>query len=333
MKRIDCGTVAALAVSLGLAWPGAAARAEGDSHGSWMARHKELMRNLAVNQVALLGSHDAVSHSIHEGAKPAKGYLTHTGHHLSRHASAADLLSARCQSASIGEQLRHGVRYLDLRIAHQDHEYWGMHMWLSTTPCFGERGFLGEIKSFLADHPDEVVLLLAQHLYSEHGPMTPEEADAFYRKAEKDLEPLLIPRDDFSRLTFGEIWRGRGRIILIAGAELSTDALLAAHPNLWNGRDLDSQWMDQPSPVKLMAELDRVIAEWRDGKSARKLRHLQAMTTCGHKIESAATTAALLREKLAADWKTAPISVVQVDDSVHSDLMQILIDRLRQGGN
>jgi hypothetical protein len=177
-----------------------------------------------------------------------------------------------CQSASIKAQLEYGVRHLDLRIAHQDGQYWGTHMWLST-PAFGPRGVFTQIKAFLREHPDEIIILIGEHLYSERAPMTPPEAVAFYRKVEDEFGSLLVECGDFSQTTFGDIWAGSGRVILIAGVETGwgspppghehkrghskkpphagpatkpasvvSSAEIADDPCLWCGHKVDSKW-------------------------------------------------------------------------------------------
>ncbi len=287
----------------------------------WMSRHKNELKDLPLNRVTLLGSHDAASKDVRQGSPPATGYLTHNNKHLHRHATARDVDAARCQSVSIAGQLTSGVRYLDLRVAHQDGAYFGMHMWLST-PFFGPDSVMAQIKAFTAAHPDEVLILYFQHLYSSDGPMTEAQSAALFGLVERELPGLLIPKNDFSRLTYGEIWRGRGRIILMSG-------MAASLPFVWSDQALDSTWFDQQRPQTLVAALDAVVASWRAGDDAAKLRHLQAMTTTGEKLAAARVTNALIREKLAGDWRDAPISVVQVDDAAFSGIMPLLLQRLQ----
>jgi hypothetical protein len=256
--------------------------------------------------------------------------------------------------------LEYGVRHLDLRIAWQDGEYWGTHMFIST-PAFGPGGVFTQIKDFLKEHPDEVVIMIAEHLYSQRAPMTSGEAVEFYRKAEREFGDLLVECGDFSETTYGDIWAGSGRIILIAGVESgwgtpppqhkhkhkhghpkkpsdgtpatrpdsgSSSTDIADDPYLWCGYEVDSKWMDVQDPDVLISDLDGVIAKWRNGASREKLRRLQAMTTTGHKLGTAKVTNAKVRERLQSGWKDASISVVQVDDAVHSGLMPILIEKL-----
>ena len=337
----------------------AATSALAADYADWMSQNKERIRPLTINQLTLLGSHDSASCDVRAGSAPASGYLTRKDHHISHHASESDLRSAICQDASIRAQLDAGVRHFDLRIAHDKGEYWGMHMWLST-PAFGPGGVFTQVKDFLRDHPDEIVILAAEHLYSDKGPMTPGQAAAFYKRVEKEFGDLLAPTGDFARTTYGDLWSGRARVILIACPECeesvavepsqfrskhrhghsskpaapatpdSGPADILDDPYLWCGLEVDSKWLDEKSQEVLIAGLDGLIARWRAGTSAAKLRRLQAMVTAGHKLADAKVTNPMVLKKLQTDWADAPISVVQVDDAVHSGLMPALIDKLNR---
>jgi hypothetical protein len=331
------------------------------SNADWMSENKELLKDKVINQVTLLGSHDSASCDIHVGSPAVKGYLTHSGKHKKGSAAEKDVGSAVCQSATIKEQLEYGVRHIDLRVAYQDGQYWLSHMYIST-PAFGPGGVFTQIKDFIAAHPDEVILMIGEHLYSEKEPMTADEADEFYGKLEDEFGDLLVKSDNFSTLTYGKIWEGSGRVILIAAdetgwggpapyqekhkhkhskrsshhkaqgtgsEEASTGIEITDDLYLWDGHAVDSRWMDEKDPDTLISELKPVVEEWRSGKNCEKLRRLQAMTTTGHKLETAKKTNARVREMMQGEWKDAPISVLQVDDAVNSGLMPLLIKKIR----
>jgi hypothetical protein len=236
----------------------------------------------------------------------------------------SDVTSARCQSASIKDQLRYGVRYLDLRIAWQDGAYWIEHMWVST-PLLGDRGVLMQIKEFLREHPEEVIILHMQELCSDTGRMSSAQAGAYFQLIGQEFGSLLAPRGDFASTTFGNIRAAGANLIVVADVEHSVE------PFIWYEHQVDTKWMDKEDPAELASALNsRVIAGWRRGDCAEKLRVLQAMTTTKHKILKARKTNAEIKKRLKSDWKDAPINVVQVDDSVNSGIMPVLIERLKQ---
>lgn len=293
------------------------------TYADWMAKNKDILKDMPINRIPLLGSHDAGSCDVDRDSPPCKGYLTHSGHHIHRMPKGTDVTSARCQSASIKDQLRYGVRYLDLRIAWQDGAYWIEHMWMST-PLLGEAGVFAQIKDFLREHPQEVVILHMQELYSDTGRMNIDEANAYFQLVSQEFGTALAPRGDFSSTTLGDIWAAGANLIIVADVKGSLE------PFIWYEHQVDSRWMEKQDPNELVNALDaKVISGWRSGTYADKLRVLQAMTTTKHKILDAKETNAEIKKRLESDWKDAAINVVQVDDSVNSGLMPVLIDRLK----
>ncbi len=293
------------------------------TYADWMAKNKDILKDLPINRMPLLGSHDAGSCDVNSSSPPCRGYLTHSGHHIHRMPRGSDVTSARCQSASIKDQLRYGVRYLDLRIARQDGVYRIEHMWMST-PLLGEGGVFTQIKDFLREHPEEVIILHMQELYSDTGRMNASEAKAYFQLVDQEFGKALAQRGDFAYTTLGNIWAAGANIIVVADIESSSE------PFIWYEHQVDTRWMDKQNSDELADALDaNVISSWRRGAYADKLRVLQAMTTTKHKIISARKTNAEIKKRLESDWKSAPINVVQVDDSVNSGLMPVLIERLK----
>ncbi len=293
------------------------------TYADWMAQNQDTIKNLPINRIPLLGSHDAGSCDVNVASPPCRGYLTHSGHHLHRMPKGSDVTSARCQSASIKDQLRYGVRYLDLRIARQDGAYWIEHMWMST-PLLGDDGVFAEIKDFLREHPKEVVILHMQELYSDTGRMNHDEAEAYFRLLKQEFGTALATKGDFASTTLGDIWAAGANLIVVADVERSSE------PFVWHEKQVDTKWMDKEDPVELADALEaNVISGWRRGACADKLRVLQAMTTTKHKILKARETNAEIKRRLSSDWKNAPINVVQVDDAVNSGMMPVLIGRIK----
>ncbi|MDD5431847.1 MAG: hypothetical protein PHO70_02545 [Candidatus Omnitrophica bacterium] len=294
------------------------------TYADWMVKNKDTIKDLPINQIPLLGSHDAGSCDVSFDSPPCHGYLTHSGHHIHRMPRGSDVASARCQSASIKDQLRYGVRYLDLRVAWQDGAYQIEHMWMST-PLLGEGGVFTQIEDFLREYPQEIIILHMQELYSETGRMNSDETEDYFQLINKEFGASLATRGDFASTTPGDIWAAGANIIVIADVQSSLQ------PFIWYEHQVDTKWMDKQDPDKLTNALNaKVISGWRRGDCAGKLRVLQAMTTTKHKILNARKTNPKIKKRLESDWKSAPINVVQVDDSVNSGLMPVLIERLRK---
>ncbi len=295
--------------------------AEENNNPDWMWNNKEKLKDLTLNRIVLLGSHDSSSRDIHEGSLPVTGYLTHHGKHIHRLAKEKDVGSARCQSATILEQLTYGVRYLDMRIAHQDGEYWGTHMWLST-PLFGDGGVFTQIKGFLAAHPGEIIIVNLNELYSDKKPMNKEQKKSFYKKMGKEFGALLVPRGDFAMTPLSSLWKSGGRIVAIGDVTADPE-----NDFIWDRRDVDSQWMNEQDPEACCSKLTAVLLEWKNNPSSNKLRVLQGMTTTENKLEDGTKTNELLRKLFKSDWKGYPVNIIQVDNAVNSGLMPVVFER------
>ena len=293
------------------------------SYRDWMTQHKEALRDLPINKVPILGSHDSGSCDVHVGSEPCKGYLTHSGHHIKRKARAQDVESAVCQSASIMDQLLFGVRCLDMRTAWQDGQYWTSHMWMSTRYS-GKNGIFAQIKDFLKQHPDEIIIMRMEHCYSETNNMTTDEMAAWFARVQAEFHDKLVPVGDFSSTTLGSIWSGPGRIIIVG----DSTADYSDKKFVWDENAMDNRWMDVPDPDVLCADLTKILIEWQNGTNSHQLHVLEAMVTAGHKLTNAAVTNGKTRALLVTDWQKFPLNIIQVDDAVNSGLMPVLIDRL-----
>ena len=326
-RRWYCFTIVVLLV--GGLFLAKGTRADDGSSPDWMKQNLAILRGLTLNNVVLLGSHDAASCDIHVDSPPVSGYLTHNDKHITRYARAKDVESGVCQSGSITAQLTYGVRYFDMRIAYQGGEYWGCHMWLST-PLLGSGGVFTQFLDFVKSHPGEIIILNLNELYSDTAPMTDSETADFYNLVNEEFGNLLVPRGNFSTMTLGQIWQTVGRVIVIG----NIDDDHTSRQIIWDDCHVDSKWMNVKGAKTLCDRLQRkVLRGWARGDCAEKLRILQAMQTAGRKVQNAVDTNALIAQKLQGDWRKYPLNIIQVDDSVNSGLMPIIIalDRLKAG--
>jgi hypothetical protein len=301
------------------------ALAQGSGYGypGWMSQYKDVLKNMPLNSVTLLGSHDAATSDLNNRSPVCIGYNLDSGNRLKQYPKKKDIPKFKCQSASIGRQLFYGVRYLDLRIAYQGGGYWSHHGFLST-PFFGPEGIFAQIKGFLKNYPDEIIILNMQHFYYDDHRMTFDEAMAFYDVVTKEFPGLLI-RQGKPTMTFGEVWSTGGRIILI----FTTDMNIAESAGfVWNNKLLKQHWWKQKKIDKLMDELDGQVSDWRNGKDRDKFKELQGIQSTNKKIKSAVEMSAIFRSKFASDWRDAPISIVMVNDSTNSGLMPLLIQKI-----
>jgi len=154
--------------------------------------------------------------------------------------------------------------------------------------------------------------------------MNSDEAKTFFQLVRQEFGTALAARGDFSSTTLGNIWAAGANLIIVGDVKYSSE------PFIWYERQVDTRWMEKQDTDELANALEaNVVSGWRRGDFADKLRVLQAMTTTKHKIVNAKMTNAEIKRLLKSDWKDAPINVVQVDDSVNSGLMPVLVERLK----
>jgi hypothetical protein len=119
----------------------------------WMETFAAIYPNRSLGDLCLLGSHHAGMYDV--SRLPIIGQLTGD-------TMASDTLT---QTADVGDQLRSGVRYLEMRLIEDNGNIYPYH----TPPAFEGRALgawgpelgvlLGDLKAFLHDYPDEIVVI------------------------------------------------------------------------------------------------------------------------------------------------------------------------------
>ena len=161
--------------------------------GAWMA---ELDDARMLNTLAIPGTHDSgATHSI------------------------ADL-SGKCQSLSIKEQLKLGVRFFDIRLQLKNNELVVVHSFVDQATDFSD--VLADMSAFLNENPSEFLLVSIK-----------EDADAVNSSLDftKALEDMLLSCDNLSRdTTLPEtVGEARGKMHIIARYSDATIGYPAYH--------------------------------------------------------------------------------------------------------
>lgn len=117
----------------------------------WMSHHFDLLKGMSIQQICLPGSHDAGMSTFHGGTFGASPCNTIT------------------QTLSIGQQLRNGIRYFDIRPVISGGNFYTGHY--SNVPKIGTQGangqsidsIINEINDFALNAPHELILLSISH--------------------------------------------------------------------------------------------------------------------------------------------------------------------------
>jgi hypothetical protein len=304
--------------------------------------------DLPIRDLRLISSHDAASDGITKNSQLCKGYWVAGDHKPEdfdpdKRPDDSDLQSKRCQSESILDQLRAGVRYFDLRVALQEGEFYSEHIWLAG-PFEGEGGILDQIHQFLEECPGEVIILKtsAEHMYSDttkDGNATLSQRNDYFKMVMENLPGMLALAPEFSDdltesqktnasldRTLRDALNNQTRIIYVG---LSGDELDEAYQQYIWPLQTDGIWHEKASDLNILYNgiedeigLNNEVCNWTDEKTPTdKLHVLQAMTNGGSmgKIDMAAVVnPQVLGWLLSGDWKSAHIPVIQVNDAVNT---------------
>ncbi|KAK7495212.1 hypothetical protein BaRGS_00013622 [Batillaria attramentaria] len=152
----------------------------------------------------------------------------------------------KCQRLSTLEQLLAGVRYLDLRVAYRvkDDQFYLVHS------LYGPRvsDVLEDVKTFLQEHPKEVVLLDFNHFYLERG-LEKELHDRLITYIKDFFGELLCPKDQADRIHLNSLWQNKRRVVVFYYAS----CVASGHPFLWPPQSISSNWADTMSRRECLA--------------------------------------------------------------------------------
>ena len=205
---------------------------------AWIGEVFRQRAHTRIVDLILPGSHDAGSFAITEKSKTAPG----TPALYARFGSMAAGWS-RTQEQDLEHQLRGGIRYLDLRIAHVDGQLVLVHGFVS---CPLKGAFEG-VRRFARAHPRELVLLDMQAMPGAAA------HDALDRLLFGTLGPHLVNLDgEVKSWTLSRVWKTKRSLVV-----LSRDGGFARRRKAYRNRsDLDSVWANTQDQETLKARLD-----------------------------------------------------------------------------
>lgn len=225
---------------------------------SWMWDTRDAIAHLTIAQVAMVGAHNTATYQITRRSRFGRDGPTP----LRTNGALASVTRffggflmpywTRCQRMTVTEQLRFGIRYLDLRVAPHP---------ASPTTLYTTHGLLSTrldevlvaVEAFLTDPAtcNEFVLLDFQHVFLD--PSDSGYAILFASLAR--LAGLCVPRPEngCGFPTLGELWRGRQRLFVFVGCDFDFDAL----PHIClRSAFLSSPWLNQNKKKGLLRALD-----------------------------------------------------------------------------
>ncbi|XP_068599824.1 PI-PLC X domain-containing protein 1 [Brachionichthys hirsutus] len=229
------------------------------SSEDWMASLPEELWDVPLSNLAIPGSHDAMTYCLDCCCSPLVPSEPDNLRLLDRLFPCITrpfiIKWATTQYKSIEEQLSMGIRYFDFRIAHKPNDssndlYFKHAIYTHLTA----QETLQSVASWLHAHPKEVVILACSHFEG----MTYELHQAFVSTLNKLFDSKLCPWTE-TVLTLRSLWKSGYQVILsydYHGKALNEDELWPAIP-YW--------WADQPTAKGVITYLESKKNQGRPG--------------------------------------------------------------------
>jgi len=250
------------------------------------------VRGVRLGDLVLPGSHDSAAHAAALAHPQPLPVAPDAPELLRRHASrrwTRPVLNltrrwAVAQARSLGEQLRDGVRYLDLRVcrapepsAPERHELFFCHAILAERVADG----LAQIGAFVREHPREVVVLDFNHFYDVDERHVEAAIDGSHQHLchllLSEFGSALCPREratSLSDLSLADMWRHDESVVVLYGHAPTVER----QPHLWPQSCIESPWPDTRHTRQLVQRLDQSL----DRRQRDRLHVLQGVLTPSH---------------------------------------------------
>ncbi|PRX19651.1 hypothetical protein BX659_13815 [Orenia metallireducens] len=300
---------------------------------SWMEDIADEIANRELRDLVIPGTHDS-------GSRELDGWLL------------ADF--TQTQNHTIKSQLEHGIRYFDFRATYtSDGKGW----------IFSHGGFdmmdrifpaLDNIKTFLDNHPKELVIIDFQHF-----PEWDDEDDQAHITELKDkmmntLGAYMVPENWGVHTKVYQLWNSNQRVIILMDHETMYSEFSATEQEyIWNRANaIRSYWANEGDEEALIEELDSEVQTMKSGYQSQtaeyydKFHVLQAQTTASSQLDSLwdgandsnpALLPLLLGQDIGletSDWTTAPLNIIIMDFAIDTtDLVEVCKTKNLDVGN
>lgn len=224
-----------------------------DNLEHWMRNLPLELQKVPLNHLFIPGSHDSFSYSLtpeEELGPDAPGLVSALNSCCPCLARPAILRWSVTQRATTTQQLKHGVRYFDIRVAVRNGRFYFVH------GLFGDdlEPLLSEIRHFLVKHPGEVVFLDFQHL---HGLANTDHA-SLVTLLRNTFSELICPFfHQLNHLSLAYLARFKYQVLVFYRHQETMQAI----PWLWSGSSLPNPWPNSTSVAAMFSFLEAQIQE------------------------------------------------------------------------
>ena len=221
---------------------------------AWMSQLPTWTKERSICELALPGAHNAAATSVEciptNILAPYLGQTLSSSPMIQMLAKPVAKVPALCQSESILSLLQRGIRLLDLRLGMHHQEIHICHTVVCTTTL---RGVLVELRSFLHEHPEEVVVLLIKRDWEHRYFDTNENWLKTQEMLKQELGEMLMLEEDMKQPIRSLVKQGRIVLAMLEMPQFVThiSGVLITNRNLLSSwRASDKTAMDQLERIK-----------------------------------------------------------------------------------
>lgn len=237
---------------------------------SWMKDNVNIIKNIPINKLCLLGSHDSGTYDI------SSIYISRFTNWVStilvvlsgnplvallKHGVIAYIQGwVRTQPSNLKDQLNRGVRYFDLRVTNDGEQIYTAHSFLTAKL----ENILKDIQSFLNDSRDEILLLDIQDL--DFGDRHDELMPKFIALIKQYIPQEKYAVSDDKKLTYSQLIATSKRVFIFLKDGVIERSNTLDGTNIFISREdnLNSEWYNTTSKSDLKKAIEKNLANRSD---------------------------------------------------------------------
>ncbi|KAL4226276.1 PI-PLC X domain-containing protein 2 [Mactra antiquata] len=219
-----------------------------NDYANWMSKLPESLLDCPITELAIPGSHNSFSAQLDSNSEVGPG-VPPVIHMLGPLAKGIMYKWSVTQTLSFKDQLKCGIRYLDLRIASRktSSDIYFIHGLYGTTVAAG----IKEILHFLEEHKREIVILDFNHFYE----MNEQHHRAFLDNLINMCGEKLCLFVGMENLNLRMMWENGLQIIVLFHHQIATE-----YVQIWPGStSIVFPWANTISVPELISYLDKTL--------------------------------------------------------------------------
>lgn len=345
--------------------PAPAVACSGTGTADWMCAHRQTIGPRPMRELVIPGTHDAGVYELQStyqrrtNFSDASMVFAPDAETMKQALSFAEPVMmgwAKAQNRRIYDQLRDGIRYLDLRVCVDggDGSFRACHGLYG--PTFGV--ILSDVRQFLDEHPGEVVILGFNHFWDgklqtdagkklgEQEGLRPEKWQEFGDLVKANLRGKLVTSTFTPSSSLNDLWNGRtasstNQAIAIIDRG---DSPLTTDPSFWIQQEAGT-WVGETVEAtdfknRTLQQIDAASRNSYAGKfwgvraslSPKGGDYAIMLASPGPSVpknlqQMAAATNPVVLGWILNDWRNRPINLVWVDHYHESQLVNVALER------